>query len=251
MTIFNDFSEAYDLMFPREERMRTEEPYWRELFSRQGVRSVLDCACGTGVHAVLFARLGLASFGSDIAPAMVDAARAGAKAAGVRADFRVASFTDLSRAFPKERFDAVVCIGNSLTLAPTDDDVAQAVRQMHAILNPGGICVISIFNWDRLAREQLRIMPASVAEKEGREIAFLRVFHHRGDVIHLNIVVITRQDGRAETQVLTACQRPIGPARLMEFLHDAGFTSWVAQAGYGPETFDPQRSDQLVLVART
>ena len=251
MTIFNDFSEAYDLMFPREERIRSEEPFWRELVARYGVRSVLDCACGTGGHPILFARLGCAAYGSDLSPRMVEAALANAVAAGVTVNLRVSSFTELTSAFREdERFDAVICVGNSLTLAPTDDDVARALREMYALLNPGGVCVINIFNWDRLAAEKLRIMPAAVAEKDGRELTFLRVFHHRGDVIDLNIVAVTREGGKAVTEIFTAHQRPVGPARLMEFVEAAGFTSREATAGYSATPFDPLTSDILVLVAR-
>ncbi|AJE04365.1 class I SAM-dependent methyltransferase [Geobacter pickeringii] len=251
MTIFNDFSEAYDLMFPREERIRSEEPFWRELVARHGVKSVLDCACGTGGHPILFARLGCAAYGSDLSPNMVEAAMANAVAAGTTVNLRVSSFTELTAAFKEdERFDAVICVGNSLTLAPTDDDVAKALREMYAVLNPGGICVLNIFNWDRLAAEGLRIMPAAVAEKEGRELTFLRVFHHRGDVIHLNIVVVTRDGAKAVTEILTARQRPVGPARLVEYVKTAGFTSWEATAGYSATPFDPASSDILTLVAR-
>ena len=251
MTIFNDFSEAYDLMFPREERIRNEESFWRELVARHGVKSVLDCACGTGGHPILFARLGCAAYGSDLSPKMVEAAMANALDAGVTVNLRVSSFTELTAAFKEdERFDAVICIGNSLTLAPTDDDVAKAIREMHAVLNPGGVCVLNIFNWDRLAREQLRIMPAAVAQKDGRELTFLRVFHHRGDVIHLNIVVVTKEGGKAVTEVLTAYQRPVGSARLTEYALDAGFSSIEAFAGYSSTPFDPATSDILTLVAR-
>lgn len=251
MTIFNDFSEAYDLMFPREERIRSEEPFWRELVARYRVKSVLDCACGTGGHPILFARLGCTAYGSDLSPRMVEAAMANALEAGVTVNLRVSSFTELTAAFKEdERFDAVICVGNSLTLAPTDNDVATALRAMYAVLNPGGVCALNIFNWDRLAREQLRIMPAAVAEKDGRELTFLRVFHHRGDVIHLNIVVVTKEGGKAVTEVLTARQRPVGPERLMEYARSAGFSSLEAFAGYSTTPFDPASSDIITLVAR-
>jgi SAM-dependent methyltransferase len=251
MTIFNDFTEAYDLMFPWPERLREEGDFWAELFARHGVRSVLDCACGTGMHLIRFAELGLAAYGSDLSPGMVETAMANAVRAGVFANVRVASFTELTRRFDvDERFDAVICVGNSLTLAPADADVALAVREMRAMLNPGGICVLNIFNWDKLAREGLRIMPAARASRDGREVTFLRVFHYKGEVIDLHIVVMTGTGG-VETQVLTALQRPVGFDQLTRFVKEAGFTGWEAYNGYDLTPFDPETSDKLILVAIT
>lgn len=249
MTVFNDFSEAYDLMFPWPERLKNEGSFFADLFRTHGVRSVLDCACGTGMHVIRFAKMDLAAYGSDLAPRMVEAAMENAMREGVLVNLRQASFTELTRHFDnEERFDAVICVGNSLTLAPSDADVALAIREMFAVLNPGGICVLNVFNWDRLAEEKLRIMPASRGVKGGREVTFLRVFHHRGDVIDLHIVVMTG-DGGVETQVLTAHQRPLGFERLLQYVKDAGYIGWHAYGGYNLDPFDVRTSDNLVLVA--
>jgi glycine/sarcosine N-methyltransferase len=251
VTIFDDFSDAYDLMFPWETRRKGEGAFFADLFRERGIRSVLDCACGTGMHLVDFARLGLAAYGSDLSPHMVEKAMESVLREGLFANVRAASFTELTRRFdPDERFDAIVCVGNSLTLAPTDADVATAVREMHEVLNPGGSCVIGLFNWDLLAKTGLRIMPASLAVQDGREVTFLRVFHHRGDRIDLNIVVIGRKNGEAETRVLTAHQRPVGPERILRFVRDAGFASCETFSGYDRKPFDRESSDNLLVVAR-
>ncbi|MBI1921369.1 MAG: class I SAM-dependent methyltransferase [Geobacter sp.] len=250
MTVFNNFSEAYDLMFPWEGRMAAESEFFEALFSRYRVRRVLDCACGTGMHPVLFARMGHESYGSDLSPRMIETAMENAMQSGVTINLRVSSFTELTDNFkPDERFDAVVNLGNSLTLAPTDQDVEKAVRQMFEVLNPGGICVINIFNWDKLAREKLRIMPASIAQSEGRDLTFLRVFHHLGDIIQLNIVVVTREGDAVDTQILRAEQRPIGHATILGYLKKAGFRNWFSYNGYSLGPFDPLNSDALLLIA--
>ncbi|MBP7866750.1 MAG: class I SAM-dependent methyltransferase [Acidobacteria bacterium] len=250
MTIFDDFSTVYDHMFPWETRKRNEGDFFPRLFVERGVKRVLDCACGTGMHVIQFAGLGLEAHGSDLAPTMVEAARENARREEVAADFRVCSFTELLKGFAGvERFDAVVCLGNSLTLAPTDADVARALWQMHGMLRPGGIAVVHIFNWDKLARERLRIMPATASALDGHEVTFLRVFHHRGDRIDLNIVVVTREGERVQTRVLTAVQRPVGPGRLVGLAREAGFRRLETFAGYDRRPFDPESSDQLVLLA--
>jgi SAM-dependent methyltransferase len=142
----------------------------------------------------------------------------------------------------------VVCLGNSLTLAPSDAEVAQAFHEMAAVLAPGGVAVIHVFNWDKLAAEGLRIMPAAAATVDGREVTLLRVFHHRGEAIHLHLVAVTRREGGVDTRIQTAVQRPVGPARLEEYARAAGFTEVERYAGYDLAPFDPAASDQLILV---
>jgi SAM-dependent methyltransferase len=250
-TIFNDFSEAYDVMFPWDKREEGERRFYGELFARERVGSVLDCACGTGRHAVLFARLGLRSAGSDLSVEMIGSARRLALTAGVDLDLRVSSFTELSRNFqPSERYDAVVCVGNSLTLAATDDDVALALRQMHGRLTDGGMVLLHIFNWDRVVREKIRIMPASRGMLGGRDLTFLRVFSHDDEGIRLQIVVMERTNGGVETTVLTARQRPVGPELLLRYLADAGFGRVECFADQRLTPFDPETSDNLWVVAR-
>jgi SAM-dependent methyltransferase len=252
MTVFNDFSAAYDRMFPWEARLATEGPFLRRLFETHGVRSVLDCACGTGRHVIALAQWGFCAAGSDLSPQMIAAAEANARVAGVPVRLATASFTDLASAFrPAERFDAVLCIGNSLTLAPSDEAVARAWREMHGVLQPGGIAVVHVFNWDRVVAAGLKIMPAVIVEVEGREVSILRVFHHRGPAIDLHLVSISRSaGGRTDTQVLTARQRPLGPERLADMAASAGFNELTRWGGYDGIPFDPMTSDQLVLVAR-
>jgi SAM-dependent methyltransferase len=235
MTVFNDFSSLYDQMFPWEARLRREGPFFQQLFEARGVRSVLDCACGPGRH--------------DLAPNMVAAAEVRARQAGAAVEFRVASFTELAAAWGPVRFDAVVCLGNSLTLAPTDADVARALGEIATVLQPGGVAVVHVFNWDKLAAEGLRIMPALAATVDGRDVTLLRVFHHRGEVIDLHLVALARREGGVDTQIQTAAQRPVGPDRLVEYARAAGFTQVERYAGYDLAPFDPAASDQLILVA--
>jgi glycine/sarcosine N-methyltransferase len=248
MAVFNDFTAVYDQMFPWEGRWRKEGPFFRRLLDACGARSVLDCACGPGRHAVEFARWGLVAAGSDLAPNMIAAAETHAREAGVAVDLRAASFIELAAAWGEARFDAVICLGNSLCLAPDDAGVARALAEMSRVLTPVGVAVVHVFNWDKLAVQGLRIMPAAAAAVDGRDVTLLRVFHHRGEVVDLHLVAVARGEAGAETQIQTAAQRAVGPARLAEYARTAGFRTVETFAGYDRAPFDPAVSDQLVMV---
>ena len=124
--MFDDLTDVYEAMINWPKRLGHEGPFYRRLFQQHGVRSVLDAACGTGHHAAMFHDWGLEVEGADISPAMIDRARALWRAPGAtmgRDGF------DKPIASP-EPFDAVVCLGNSLPLAPDMATVQRAIIQM-------------------------------------------------------------------------------------------------------------------------
>lgn len=139
--------DRYDTLIDWPKRLANEMPFYRELFDQVGIRRVLDTACGTGRHAKLFHEWGLEVEGADASPAMIAWCRdRHGEAAGLRWVER--SYT--RPADPPGRFDAVICVGNSLALADASASVAPAVVAMLASLRPGGICIIQVLNLWRL-----------------------------------------------------------------------------------------------------
>ena len=74
---------------------------------------VLDCACGTGTLAVGLALRGFEVTASDASPEMVARTQALAAERGVPLQTATRTWAELDG----ERFDAVLCVGNSLTHA--------------------------------------------------------------------------------------------------------------------------------------
>src|SRR5512147_2226208 len=126
---FDEHAAVYDLLIDWPKRLANEEPFYRRLFERVGARRVLDAACGTGRHAAMFHAWGLRVEGADLSPEMIARARAGSgEPEGLR--WTVRGFDQ-----PVERpgsFDAVVCVGNSLALAPDLQTVHRALAQLFA-----------------------------------------------------------------------------------------------------------------------
>ena len=57
-TFYDELGEGYELMINWTARLNRESPFFRKLFKNHGVKRVLDCACGTGRHAIEFAGWG-------------------------------------------------------------------------------------------------------------------------------------------------------------------------------------------------
>jgi SAM-dependent methyltransferase len=145
---FDDLADVYDALLDWPKRLANEEPFYRALFERIGVGTVLDVACGTGRHAAMFHSWGCRVTGADISPGMIERCR--------REYGESDTLHWIVRGFdepPKTpaSFDAVVCIGNSLALAPDMAGVERAVGQMLAAVRSGGVCVVQVLNLWHLA----------------------------------------------------------------------------------------------------
>lgn len=141
--MFADLADAYDALLDWPKRLANEEPFYREVFRRVGVRRVLDAACGTGRHAAWFHSWGCSVEGADLSAGMIERCR---RQFGTSDRLRwvVRSF-DQPVAAP-ELFDAVLCVGGSLSLAPDQGAVARAIGEMLRALRAGGVCVLQVLN---------------------------------------------------------------------------------------------------------
>ena len=121
--------------------------FFRCLFSENDVRSILDCACGTGRHLLLFHDLGLEISGSDISAAMLAQARQNLDRYGIDGSLRQADYRNLPQHF-QSSFDAVTCLG-SIGYMPDEKEFLRAFLSMYAVLREGGILVLSAISTDK------------------------------------------------------------------------------------------------------
>jgi SAM-dependent methyltransferase len=103
--------------------------------------TVADLGCGTGTLAVLLGQAGHLVSGVDLAPRMVEAARAKAARAGVRADFVVGDAA--APPWPPGSFDVV--LSRHVLWAMPDPD--SALRRWVRLLRPGGLLLLTEGRW--------------------------------------------------------------------------------------------------------
>jgi SAM-dependent methyltransferase len=114
------------------------EEFVRRLDLESGMK-VLDVACGTGNLSIPAARTGAVITGIDIAPNLIDQARARAKAEGVEATFDVGDAEEMP--YEDASFDVVMTMFGAM-FAPRPDVTASELKR---VCRPGG--VIAMANW--------------------------------------------------------------------------------------------------------
>ncbi|UCD84187.1 MAG: class I SAM-dependent methyltransferase [Deltaproteobacteria bacterium] len=243
MGFYEDFVEKYDLLVSWENRFKREHKFFNTLLSKYQIKSILDCACGTGQHVVMFHQMGIIAKGSDLSPAMVKKAKINARKYKVKADFKVADFRNLSKVF-KEKFDAVVCVGNSLPHLLSDRDLKKAIHEMGKVLNPKGLLILQQRNYDMLIGSKKRFFNMATRENE----AFFYVLDYLPNKIVFNIVNLDTKSKKFK--VYTTDYNPLKKAKLVRLLKECGFNRFEFYGDYDFNKFDLKKGNDLIMICK-
>lgn len=110
---------------------------------------VLDCAAGSGQLAVGLALRGYDVVATDVSPRMVQRTQALARELEVEVHVAISAWDDLG-SLGLQPFDAILCVGNSLTHAAGVVGRRSALASMRAQLQTGGVLAVTSRNWERV-----------------------------------------------------------------------------------------------------
>jgi SAM-dependent methyltransferase len=246
--LYDSLASDYDRFVDWPGRLANELPFIEGLFQANGVRRVLDAACGTGRHAIALAQRGYQAEGADLSAAMIEQAARNAATAGVEVSFFAAGLGRL--AVLGQRYDAVLCLGNSLPHLLTGEAVARALADFAAVLRPGGLLVVQNRNFDRVWALRERFMGPQTHREGDREWLFVRFYDFHEDTLTFNMVRLRRTSDGWSQDVEATELRPIFRDDLAAALDAAGFSPAGYYAGYDGAPFDPATSGDLLAVAR-
>lgn len=252
--MYDQFSSNYDRFVNWQSRLAFEMPLLLRLLQplqNQGQpASILDAACGTGMHAIELVRRGFAACGADLSAGMIDQARLNAATAGMAVRFEAAGFGTLAETFGAVSQDAVLCLGNSLPHALTAADRLAALTDFSACLRPGGILVIQNRNFDKVLSSRERWMEPQSHQTSAGEWIFLRFYDYLPDnLINFNIVTLQRAAAGWQQTVTTTQLFPLSRVELLAGLDEAGFDSVQFFGSMDGSPYDPVTSDNLIVCA--
>jgi SAM-dependent methyltransferase len=142
---FNDLVDFYEMLIDWPKRLANEEPFYRHWFQEIDTKRVVDVACGTGQHAKMFHQWGLTVEASDLSPEMIAHAKSNF-GESERLRWVTRGFDAHIEISNNDYFDAALCVGNSLALAPDSETVECAIDRMFAAVRPGGLVILHVLN---------------------------------------------------------------------------------------------------------
>lgn len=225
MTVFgSDYAALYDLVYKNKD-YESECDQLEGVFNRYAasdVRRILDLGCGTGNHAIPFARRGYEVTGVDRSAEMLDLARSKARAAGVPLDLRRG---DVRTVDLESRFDVVVLLFAVLGYQLADDDVKAALSVARGHLDPGGILVFDVWHGPAVLalKPERRVLESVIGDVRLTRVSAGTLLEDR-PVCSVTITVSTNEKGQMLAQTdETHLVRYFFPEEIEGFLADSGF----------------------------
>jgi 2-polyprenyl-3-methyl-5-hydroxy-6-metoxy-1,4-benzoquinol methylase len=222
-TNFKEYSNYYDLLYA-EKDYQAEVDFIEGIlrdYSIKKVKTILDCGCGTGGHAIALAEKGFNITGIDLAPGMLRHARQRAREEGLKIHFRQG---DLRSFALHKKFNACICMFAVLGYITTTADVIAALRNIRAHLPIGALFILDV--WNGLA--VMRILPSEkVKVIEDKGIRLIRIAQPELDAVShtckVNYRLIISRGNQITKEVTEQhIMRYFFPQEIKHYLEEAG-----------------------------
>jgi SAM-dependent methyltransferase len=256
---FDDLTQVYEAMIDWPKRLANEAPFFRQHFERAGVMRVADVACGTGHHAAMFHAWGLDVTGIDLSPQMIERARAHFGESD-RLRWRVRPFDEPLKT--AHSFDALVCVGNSLALAPDLQAARRVLQHMFDAVRPdGGVVIVHVLNLYKLPDGPCVWQKALRTTIASERVIVLKGVHRSGDIGRVEMAILATDNAAdAAADAADADRKLLRTSQSVPFLGlrandlqsvavDNGSTELRLFGNYHDQPFDSATSTDLIMVA--
>lgn len=240
--LYEKFAFDYDEFGPIEDYLGAEKEFFTKLLAAHNVKTVLDCACGTGQHLYMLAQAGYQVSGSDYSESMLQVAGKNLTKQKLDIPLRQCDFRYLESAFDTT-FDAILCLTSALPHLHTDEDLLLALRSMKNRLNENGLLVLT-----QGTTHHTLTLPSIevVVNREDFSRIFVKEQDDRFQTIH--VLDLFHSSGRVENNQYDIVYRILLDEDYRKLLMQAGFSKVTVYGDYSgtPYTRDSWR---LIVVA--
>jgi SAM-dependent methyltransferase len=217
--------------------------FFRQLFTHNNVRTVLDCAYGTGRYLPLFHSLGCQVTVSDISASMLQQARQNLIQHGLEIPLHLADFRQLADTF-HQTFDAVLCLA-AMGFLPGEAEFLKAFKSMAQILRPGGILVLTAMPADRQWKEK----PRFILNSSRQDFSRIFAIDYFEDRACFNILDLFHGGESSELEIWSAEIYPLLRDDQERLLQAVGFRAVEFYESFDFSLYDKALSNHLVTVA--
>ncbi len=249
MSFYDDLGQKYDSMIRWKSRLERETPFLQRLFSENRIKRVLDLACGTGHHALMFRKWGCEVVGYDGSNALLEVARANVTEDDDGIQFVEGLFEELGEKV-QGPFDAVLSLGNSLPHLQSISELRKLMAGVHTLLRPGGVFVFQNRNYDRLLKTRERFLLPTTHRSSGNEQLYFRFNDFEGNKVRFNIVHFRQVNEGWVHDIYSTELTPWRHAEVEQELKNAGFSANDFYGDFSGTPFDAETSPDLVGLAR-
>jgi len=241
MTWYKDWFNSENYIKVYSHRDETEAEKLVELITKsiilQPGSSVLDMACGSGRHAITFAKMGFDVTAVDLSVRLISEAKKNALQTGVKLDFVL---SDILEYETSKRFDLVVNLFTSIGYFENDEENFSVIKKAYDLLNQGGYFVLDYFNKDFLLKS---LIPTTVFSENGFRITQNRSIEGTRIVKKITI------ENKDSCEEFYESVRLYSYEEILIYIKKAGFTTMKQYGDYFGNNYERETSSRLIIFA--
>jgi 2-polyprenyl-3-methyl-5-hydroxy-6-metoxy-1,4-benzoquinol methylase len=210
MAFYSSISTAYDQLFPLNP---AQVEFVDSCFANSlSAKRIIDAGCGTGSLAILLARRSAQVVGFDSDSKMIDIALEKQPQA-LNLKFKVGDFVDELNSFEENRYDGILCFGNTLVHLVNKNRIAQFIENSSKLLKTGGRLLMQIINYDRVLSSNVDSLPTLNTDN----YEFIRRYHPQPDGL-INFETVLSAKYTCEQTVNSVLLLPLKKQELEDML---------------------------------
>jgi glycine/sarcosine N-methyltransferase len=202
-----------------------------------------DIGCGTGLDSISLSKLGLKVRAFDISSGMIEKAEKNAERYEAKIKFYNSGFSGIPEMFFSS-FDIVVSLGNTIANIPPEN-ISTAVGTIFDILKPGGIGVIQILNYERLKRNNERIVNITKNETD----TYIRFYDFLEKNINFNILRFNSENPKKRSMDTVTLYSYTEP-ELRTLFQQNNFKDIEAYGNLNKDPFSDESPDLIITVKK-
>lgn len=240
MDFYADLSQYYEAIFP----LTGDKVQFTKTYIPAGGR-ILDIGCSTGEFVITLAKEGYRTAGMDLSTEMIEKAKAEATRQGLSVEFAVGDMRKLQVIFP-ERYDGVVCYGNTLVHLTNLQEIRPFFGQVFARLPSGGNFLFQIVNYDRILTKGIKELP--VIRNAEQNLTFYRNYDYdrKANLIRFHTRLVVNGEEVNHSVPLY----PLTSREIRMILGAEGFQEPQFFGDFAQHPYDPENSGALVVVVQ-
>lgn len=195
---------------------------------------ILDLACGKGRHSLFLNKQGYRVTGLDLSSSSIKYAK---QFENDRLYFDV---HDMREVYQPKTFDIILNLFTSFGYFDSDRENEKVVGAMDQQLKPDGTLVIDYMNSHKVIKD---LVTDEVKENAGITFRINRKVEGR------NVIKTIRFNADGASHEYTECVELLTLADFQNYLHATRLQIFHTFGGYNLQSYDPETSDRLIIVA--
>ncbi len=242
MSWFKDWFNSENYLKVYSHRDESEAERLVELIVKSlGIKSdskILDMACGSGRHAVIFAKRGFDVTAVDLSQMLLSDAKASARENDVKINFVLSDILDFQTT---QRFSLSLNLFTSFGYFDDDEDNFRVILKAYDLLIDGGYFVIDYFNKNYLLKN---LIPTTVFSENGLRITQNRAI--QGTRVVKNITI----ENNGSIEEFYESVRLYSYDEMLDYIKKAGFSILKEYGDYNGNNFINESSPRLIILAK-